>query len=281
MATASGSNAAVNGIGSLMSWGASDSQAGNAYVTSNTGGGTGRGGGIADVVGVLAGKGGKPPVFPNQVFAFQGYTAPDNGVAGTDGTIYAASMIAQQIVVNWNWRNNELINWNSNLSGRSSLTFSKGVPFADSTPVPEDYTCGQFLSYNGIEVPGIVQATLTVTANLGETSNSSTRDATGCFLSRFPGPIDWTLTATQEDHERGLAGYPDIGQRDHILDLGTNATDSWKIRYGYFEGYSNSQFNRDGTIISRQMTWNMNAELSGQVGHIILPGETDPVWGVL
>ena len=51
MPTASGNNGAVNGLGSLMAWTLTDQQTANAYVTSNTAGGTGRGGGIADVSG--------------------------------------------------------------------------------------------------------------------------------------------------------------------------------------------------------------------------------------
>jgi len=278
MPTASGDNASVNGLGSLMSWGITDVQAGNAYVTSNTAGGTGRGGGIANVSGVLAGKGGNPPVFPNQIFAFQGYTAPDNGVAGTNGTIYSAAMICQQITINWNWRNNELISWTANLLGRSTITTSTGAPFEDTTPVSEDYTCGQFLSYNGIEVPAIGQATLTISANLFETSNSSTRDANGCFILRGPGPLDWTLNATQEDFVRGIAGYPDIGDRDHQLLLGVNPTDSWALNFGYFSGYSNLNNNRDGTVISRQLDWQMNAELNGVTGSVTAPGEAAPSW---
>ena len=278
MPTISGNNAAVNGLGGLMSWTLTDVQAANPYVTSNTAGGTGRGGGIADVTGTLAGKGGNPPVFPNQDFLFEGYVGPDNGVAGTDGQIYSAEMICRQITVNWNWRNNELISWTADLAGRSTVTPSTGAPFEDTTPVPEDYTCGQFISYNGIEVPAIGQATLTITANLFETSNSTTRDANGCFILRGPGPLDWTFNATQEDQLRGLAGYPDIGDRDHELLLGVNPTDNWALNWGYFSGYSNLTANRDGTVVSRQLDWQMNAELAGAIGHVIAPGDTVPSW---
>ena len=227
--------------------------------------------------GTLSGKGGKPPVFPNEIFAFEGYTAPDNGITGGNGTIYAASMICRQITVNWNWRNNELISWTADLVGRSTISTSTGAPFPDTTPVSEDYTCGQFFSYNGIEVPAIGQATLTISANLFETSNSTTRDANGCFILRGPGPLDWNLTATQEDHIRGIDGYPDIGDRDHELLLGVNPDPfgNWALNFGYFDGYSNLNVNRDGTVISRQLGWQMNAELNGVLGSIHCPGE-DP-----
>ena len=278
MATASGKYATVNGLGSLMEWSANDTRDGNAYVTSNTRCATGRGGGISDVSGTLSGKGGKPPVFPNETFAFQGYTAPNNGVEGGDGLIYSASMICRQITVTWNWVNNELLTWSAELAGRSSLSFADGAPYDDTTPVPIDYPCGQFLSYDGIEIPAISQATLTITANLFETSNSSTRDANGCFIDRGPGPLDWSLTATQEDHMRNMAGYPDLGIRNHELDLAINPTESWQLNFGFFSGYSGFSANRDGSVIARTLTWNMNAENEGTIGHIICPGETIPQW---
>ena len=281
MPSRSGSNASVDGIGSLMQFTITDTIAGNAYVTSNTRGGTGRGGGIADVTGTLAGKGGRPAVFPNQEFDFAGYVAPNNGLAGTDGQINSARMICRQITVNWNWRNNELISWTADPAGQPTVTATTGAPFEDVTPVSEDYTCGQFMSYNGEEIPAIGQATLTITANLFETSNSSTRDANGCFILRGAGPLDWTLNATQEDFLRGTAAYPDIGDRDHQLSLGVNPTDNWILDFGFFSGYSNLDANRDGTVVSRQLDWQMNAELNGTPGQIIQPGDTVPSWPAL
>lgn len=278
MPSRSGNYGTVNDIAGLMSWTLTEQQAANSYVTSNTRGGTGRGGGIVDVTGQLAGKGGRPPIFPNESFDFVGYTTPDSGVFNGDGPTYSARMICRQITVNWNWRNNELISWTADLAGQSTVTPGTGAPFDDITAVSEDYTCGQVFTYNTFEIPAIGQATLTISSSLFETSNSSTRDANGCFILRGAGPLDWNLQVTQEDFRRGLAGYPEIGDRDHELLLGVNPTDNWALNYGYFDGYSNLNVNRDGTVISRQLGWQMNAELNGTAGHIIQPGETVAIW---
>lgn len=280
MPTASGRYALVNGVGSLMEWSVSKLRPSNSYVVSNTRQGTARSGGITDWNGSLSGKGSNAPVFPGQSFAFQGYTAPDSGTEGDAGTIYTGTAIVSQITQTWNWGPNENHAWSATILGSSSLTNPKGTLPADTSALVQDTACGTFFTYGAdIEIPALSTATLTVTNNISQTSNSSTRDAAGCFIRRFPGAYDWTLNATQEDHELGLDGYPDLDGQSHELKLYTNAADFWSLKWGIFQDYSNLTFNTDGSIGSRQINVAMNAN-NGGVGHIILPGQTTPAWGV-
>ena len=278
MSGESGRFLTINNVGSVMSATINESRTPESYVASNTAGGTSRGGGVSDWSASLAGKGGFPPVFPNDQFALQVYSYPDNGIEGGDGLRYIGDCICSQIAITWNHVNNQLTSWTAELASRSSLTTDTGAPFPDATPVSQDYPCGTFPTADGVEIPAITTSTLTITANLSEANNSSTRDAAGCFIQRNPGPIDWTWSATQEDYRRGLAGYPALGDR-MILNLPINDTQAWDLKWGQQIDYTSLTFNTDGTNITRQLNVGMVANDGTGIGSINQPDGTLK-WGV-
>lgn len=281
MSGESGRFVTVNNVGSLGSVSINETLSAESYVSSNTGGGTVSGGGVVDWSASLAGMGGKPPLFPNDIFQLQAYMYPTTGVEGTDGLRYEGEVIVQQITIVWNHVNNQLTKWTAQLAGRSSLSKQNGAPFVDTTALSSDYPCGTFPKVGAVEIPAITTSTLTISANLSEANNSSTRDAGGCFIKRSPGPINWTWQATNEDFLRGAAaGYPDLNALTE-LELPINDTESWKLKWGRWLAYSNLNGNTDGTNITRQINVAMVANNGTGLGYIIKPGETDAAWGTV
>lgn len=287
----SGQYSLVNGVVRLSNWTLNDTKTSQTYVASNTLGGTARGGGIRDWNGTMSGQGGTPPVMPNQEFDFEGYTYPDNGTLGGDGTTYVGEAIVQQVTVVWDWVNNALLAWTANFVGKPGLTIVKQAPTLDASAVANEFACGSFAAYQkfgeatDIEIPKLTTGTLTITANLSQSANSSTRSGGDCFIDRDPGSIDWTFSAGQEDYERGVDGYPDLGD-DVTLKLFTkpDLSEWWQLRWGRQEDYTGlSAEAGSNTPIARTINLAMNAATTDGAGHIYQPasaGAGTPWWGV-
>lgn len=279
----------VNGLSRVSNWQVNDSKNADAYQSSNTAAGTARGGGVRDWNGSFSGQGGSPPVMPNQEFLFEGYTEPDNGVLGGDGLVYTGQAIVSQVAITWNWTNNQLLRWSANFAGKPGLTFARATPTVDTSALADEFACGTYFEYGvddavvDIEIPALTSATLTITANLAPASNSSTRSGGECFIDRTPGNIDWNLSMNQEDRDRGVSGYPDLGQ-DVGLKLYTKAdlSEFWALNFGRKLSYTNLTVDtQSNNQISRTLNYAMQARLpsTGALGNITLPGETVPYWG--
>ena len=277
-----------NAVSTVENWNITDSLNAQAYTASNTQGGTDRDGGIVDWNGSFQGKGALPPVLPNDIFEFKGYTAPSNNQLGGTGYVYTGDAIVRSVAINFNYQANELITWTAQIASRSSLSFPIEAPIMDLTAPSSEFTCGTFIAYTtdpagsftgvnnndgngggtpypngGIEIPALTSATLTITANLAESSNSSTRDPNGCFILRDPGNIDWTLSAPQEDHIRGVERYPDLGDNFTIrIYTRPDLSEFWYLKWGKQLEYSNLQVDTgSNTLINRTINIAMKLSL--------------------
>ena len=270
----------IDGLSTVEAWELSDAKGADTYVASNTRGGTVRGGGIRSWSGSFRGRGTIPPVMPNEVYPFDGYTSPTTGVEGTDGIVYSGNVLVTQISLTWNWATNLIFAWTAQFQGFPGLTIASATPTLDASIPPTASACGTSITYGAdIEIPKLTQATLTITANVSSEANSSTTSGGECYTSPTPGPIDWTLAMTQEDHLRGVSGYPDLGSNLELKAY-VDATNFWHLKFGRLLDYSGLQIDRNGQLISRTINVAMQASDGTSIGKIVKPGETTPWWGV-
>lgn len=268
-------------VSTVSNWTLSDNQPGNTYIASNTDAGTGRAGGIRDWNGSFMGYGANPPVMPNDVFDFEGFTWPTNGIASDEGVVYSGPVIIQSVSINWDWTANGLISWTANFMGKPGLTVALGTVPTDASQPTREIACGttiQWATTQLQEIPALANATLTFNAALTEESNSSTRTGGYCYVNREPGPIDWSLSCTQQDWKRGLPEMPNIGDRDLKLTISTKSDGSewWDLVLASMESYANLVVDRaTNAPISRQLNFAMNANGSGFVSR---PGAPTTAW---
>lgn len=286
----SGAFAVVNEIPSIVDWNVSESANVDAYVSSGTGGATARGrSGIHQWEGSISGKGKFAPVFPNQYFDFKGYITPANGVEGEDGPTYEGNAIVESVSLSINWAANQIYTWSVSFRGNGVLTYQAAEPpYIDVTAPSTATPCGTVINYRAgasgtlIPIPAIVSANLQITAAIAQEVNSSTYDVTTakCWTKHSPGSIDWSLGLAQQDYKRGVSGYPDLGT-DLEIQIGMGDSEALILRFAKQLAYSNLTVQRQGNaIVARQINLAMQAYAYGTLGQIILPGETDPIWGL-
>ena len=269
----------VTAVSTVENWNLTDTKSADSYVASNTYGGTMRAGGIRSWSGSFAGKGGTPPILPNDIFEFRGYTAPATGIEGTPGTVYSGPAICSSVSIVWNWATNTILMWTAEFSGWPGLDIVVDSVVEDVSLPPLEATCGtKIVVVDGdeTEIPFLVSATLTITANQSVEANSSTIGADGiCYTKTNAGPIDWTLAMPQEDYERETSnpnGSPELGSIV-ALKAYTNDTDAWILNFGRVMDYSNLTIDRStGAIINRTLNVSMCAANETTVGQIVVPG---------
>lgn len=282
-------NNGTSAFSTVEQWTINDTKTSDSYSASNTYNGVVRGGGIRMWDGSFQGRGVVPPVMPGEGFLFEGYTEPTSGTEGDTGITYTGTAIVNSITMTWDWTANTVFQWVVNFNGLPPLSIATGVPELDVTIPSIGTPCTTHWEYESdtpetyLEIPALTTATLTITSALAAQANSDTAALGGeCYMSYKKGPIDWTLALNQEDYERGVDGYPDLG--DYLKLRGyVNNTDFYQMNFGRQESYTNLVVDRNGgTTIARTLNIAMSATDGTTVGQIVLPGgdPASPWWGL-
>lgn len=281
----SGRFGVVNGQSTVRNWSVSETADVKQYIASNTRGGSGRQRGNLDATGNFSRYGGKPILMPNDVFTFQGYTAPGDDVEGSNGPIYQLPAIVDQVAISWNWQAGDIISHAVNFGLRGQTgpfeQLADGL-YSDATDpdvpsvnglVPLVSTLGGSSGFDAIEC--VLNATLTLSAAVQTFVNSCSAGRVG----RVSGNIDWSLAITVQNDD--LASLPFEVNDLVALQLPIDDTDEWQLTWGIVRDFSNIMVDREsGAIVSFTVNIDMAGfdNDTGDVGSIILPGETDPWW---
>lgn len=278
MGIRSGKRGAVNGKSTVRNWSISDDMTNPRYRASNTKGGAGRINGIGLWTGGFAGYGGDPVSLPGDIFAFVGYTAPNDGISGV-GERYSGNAIIDSLTVNWNWQGGEAVNNSYAFSGHLGLTVASGAEVLDATTPTVASICGLIFEYSldGIawfEIENLVSANLTITAENTGYVNSST----DCQTGRIAGPIDFTLSMVQQEVVRGL--YPFDKGDDIQVRAYVSATEFWLLKWAKIKNFTGITVDVEGGgIIQRTINSEMQGfSAAGVIGGITQPGAGAAWW---
>lgn len=273
---AGGKYGAVNGVPTTRNWSLVQTSATKPFIASNTAGGTGRRRGPRDWTGSVSHYGGVPASMPGETMAFQGYTAPTNGVGGTAGQTYSGTAIVENVSITWNWETGDIIASVINFAANGVLSQSSTI-VTDGDPITAPSPIGggvRILDAGGStydELCPVVSATLNITAANKPYVNSCSAGQT----LRKPGPIDWNLALVLQEND--LASLPfDIDDFIGIqIDVDDSGTQFWQLTYGLVKDFSGFTIDREtGNII----TVTANIEMSiddgegNEDGAIIMPG---------
>jgi len=278
MSIRSGKHGVVNGQSTIRNWTIVDEMTPQKFVASNTAKGAARRNGINSWNGTFQGYGHSPVVLPGDIFAFIGYTAPNDDVSGA-GERASGNAIVDSLNINWNWQNGEIINHTINFSGHLGLTWASGAAVTDATDPTVPEVCGTKIEYSTdgmawAEMTDLLSASLTLTSENLAYVNSST----GCNTGRKKGNLDWTLAIVQQDVIRGAYAF-DKGD-DLQLRLWIDDTDYWELVWGKVRNFTNITVDIEtGAIIQRTVNMEMNGHVGGNLGSITLPGAMSAWWG--
>lgn len=273
----SGKFAVIDGVTDVMNWSVSETSEPVEAVTSATKGGRRRSSGIKDATGSFTGKSGLPPVKPFQLFAFKGYSAPDDEIYGSDGITVEGNIYAGSITVNMNFSASEDVNYGIDFSFDQGFQILTGF-YEDTGPPLEASICPCKIEYGDLgaetEIEHISSATLTFTIDLLEYINSST----DCKTGRKPGPLDWTLDIVLDDNTR-----PVPIQADERLKVWINTTQFFVLEFGHLASYTDFNHNIEtGEIIQQTMNWMMQSYKQSDLttlGAIYWPDDAvNPIW---
>ena len=228
--------------------------------------GTQRAKGVLRTSGTFEGFGGEPPLFPGDSFTFFGFTAPDTGVACTEGCAEVVPAIVNTLTINWDWTvANRGITWNIGFA-------SNGVPVQDifDHPCEDEVFCDPgcppvpvFVDpcipptppaeETLVEWCNLVTAQLSFTANLIEFSNSTTN----CAVRNVPGNLDWTLDILDQN-----PCIIPVLERDYLIRMFTTPDRWWELRWGFMQDVNNFRVNIEtAEIISKNNVLSMQAVL--------------------
>lgn len=272
MGVHSGKFATVNGMSTVRNWTIVDDITNPKYVASNTLGGTGRESGIQSWSGSFGFYGGMPSVLPGELFAFLGYTAPDNDISGA-GMRASGNAMIDSVVITYNWANGDIISSVANFTGDLALVWASGVQVVDGTIPTVPSICGAKIetSDDGVAftpLPNVTQAVLTITAANQKYVNSSTN----CWTGVKAGPIDFTLAITREDNL--IATLAKGSNKVVKVWHSATALDFWLLKWGKVKGFTGITANAEtGEIIKHTVTLEKNGFVGGVVGTIRTPGD--------
>jgi hypothetical protein len=278
----SGKFGVLDGQSTVRNWNVNEVSAPQTFITSNTGGGTGRRRGVKDWNGGFAQWGATPLVMPGEAFAFAGYTAPDDDVSGT-GETFTGNAIIDQVVIDWNWETGAIIGTTYTFSGDGPLTKGSGT-YTDATTPDAPESCGTKIEYDvaiatpvWVEWEKLVSASLTITAANQTVINSGTAN----WTERRGGNIDWSLAVVQDDVDRDAQTF-DIDDEGVQFKVYIDSTDYWLLKYGIIRDFTGIETNIEtGAIIRQTCNVDMNAhDLTNGLGGITLPGAGAAWWGV-
>ncbi len=271
----------VNGVDAMRQWSIADQQRQPTAVASNTLLGTARRRGVNSWNGSYMAYGAKPAtgIMPGSIMSFEGYGCPTNDVSGS-GLRYIGDAMVKSVKIDWSWKDGAIIGHQVQFDGSMELVKALGADPGDAVApnLPEILGCYvKWATTPGLTpyniLPNVVSASLTLTSATKNYVNSSTYTNGRLWTGQQGGPIDWTLSITQEDDER-LTNIFDTG--DSVgLKLYTSTTEFWELTYGMVGEFSGITCNREtGEIIKRTINIGMNAYYGSTAGVIKMPGGT-------
>jgi hypothetical protein len=270
----------VEGVDTLRSVTVNEQQVPAKGVASNTRQGVVRRPGVRSWNGTANRFGGTPALMPGDLFAFNGYFTPADGVEGSAGALLSGTAAVSQLQVNWSWQNGELLSQAYTFAGHLELDKDDdGAALEDTEPPDVLSVCGTKIQYqessggSWVDIPALVTAQLALSVPLHPFVNSDTDCWTG---QRVGAPVDWTLTLVQEDERRGVHfDIPDdVGIRAFIDD-----TNYWELLWGHVRDFTGITGNREtGEILKRTINIDMNAASGAALGHVLLPGAPGTEW---
>jgi hypothetical protein len=276
MGVHSGKFGVVNGMSTVRNWNITDELSNPKFTASNTAGGTGRKTGIDAWTGSFGYFGATPTVMPGESFTFKGYCAPDNDTLAGVGTNVTGTALIDSVVISWNWTNGDIISAVANFSGHLGLTENlAAAAIADATTPDAPAACGTKIEYSSdgvtyTELANLTQATLTISA----ANQSYVNSGTSCGTGRKPGPIDWSLSITQQEQANILTNG-----NNYFLKCWIDGVNFWHLKWGKYKGRSNLSVDMEsGAIISHVKNFEMNGYNTTQ-GFIKLPAAGANWWG--
>lgn len=242
----SGRLAVVNGEVAMSKWSVSEASSPVAIYNSHTGMLPARMHGPLSYSGSIDADRGVPRVMPGQVFTFEGYMGPNNGVAGTPGPMWSGLALVDSVTVNFDWTTNKPVSHALSFSNAGAFTYNAAATApsltGDFTPIE---VCGKTLRFTPVggsetELEMVKTATLSLSASNGKVTNSST----GCRTDSIGGPGDCKLSVALDTPGRQLTPGA-----LYTVAIPCGA-DDWVLQYMICKGYTNLQADRtNGNLI--------------------------------
>jgi len=268
----SGRLSAIDNVSFMRDWNVSVQASNPKVIDSATQGGTLRRGGPKSWNGSVNGSGGRPSKFIGDSFSFIGYLQPADGISGV-GPRLSGTVFIDQLVINWNFQTQDIINHSLTFQGSGALTRTASAAQILDAGVPDypEMQGLQILRTIGVAAeeawPNVISASLTF-------SNPSVQyvDAdTGGWTYRKKGPgLDFTASVTT--HEV-METSPEIGD-EMVLKFPVGDDEFWEVAWAKVTSFTNINVNRQtGEVISR--TVNLEGTMfneAGTAGHVHSPG---------
>lgn len=286
----SGKFAVINNVPAMISWGIEDDSDTKEAVNSQTYSMPIQLPGVNHWSGSIEQNGANPVagLMPGSVFAFQGYTAPDNDTAGGTGSIYSGNIMVERMTMALNWETGEIEKLSYEFQGVLGLTFATGQAALTDISTPTYYGTKSLPKPKiavqvGTGAPGaladwpyVTQLSLTISNEIQSVVNAST----GGNTDRKAGPWKLEVSATEQEILRALF---DKDNKLHLqIFTKPDASQYWDIKWLHVKSLTGIQMNREtGAIISRNVGLPFSAydgESTPVLGAITLPGAGGDWW---
>jgi len=288
----SGRFAVINNVPAMISWDIEDDSDTKEVINSQTFAMPTQLPGVNHWSGSIEQNGAEPVagLMPGSVFAFTGYTAPDNDTAGGTGSIYSGNIMVERMSLALNWETGDVEKISYEFQGVLGLTFASGQAAIFDTSTPNYYGSKSLpqpkitvANATSSWVPGaltnwpyVTQLTLTISNEIQAVVNAST----GGLTDRKAGPWKLEISVVEQEILRSLF------DRDNILELQIPTKPDfsryWDIKWLHVKNFTNIQFNREtGAITSRNISLPFRAwdnEATPVLGKIVLPPGTGTDW---
>lgn len=288
----SGKYAVVNGVGAVVQWGIEDDSDTKEVINSQTYAMPMQLDGVNHWSGSIEQDGANPVagLMPGKIFAFTGYTAPDNDTAGGTGSIYSGNIMVERMTLTFNWETGDVEKISYEFQGALGLSFASGQAAIFDTSTPTYYGTKSLpqpkitvANAGGTWIPGaltnwpyVTQLTMTLSNEVQPVVNAST----GGLTDRKAGPWKLEVSVTEQEVLRSLY------EKDNILSLqipvDPTFTNYWSIKWLHVKNFTGISANREtGAIITRNTNLLFQAfdkQIPPILGAINLPGSPGVDW---
>jgi len=229
-------------------------------------------------------------LMPGAIFAFQGYTAPDNDTASGTGSIYSGNIMVERMTLALNWETGDVEKISYEFQGALGLTFATGQAALTDVTTPNYYgtkqlptpqvavanAAGSWIPGSFVAWPNVSQLSISISNEVQSVVNSST----GGNTDKKAGPWKMEVTATEQEILRALF------EKDNILHLKVftkpDSSQFWDIKWLHVKNFTGIQISREsGAIITRNVSLPFQAydnEATPILGAITLPGAGSDWW---